>query len=1060
MRSSTPSKIHGIVLVGVIAHTGLAADATVDFNRDVRPILAQHCFPCHGPDEGKRRGGLRLDLEQSAGMELKSGHRAIVQKDVSASELVKRIRAADADERMPPAEAKKPLAESDIATLVRWIEAGGRYDEHWAFKELPAEVPIPEVANSNGSENPIDRFVVAHLQHEGMKPSPEASRETLLRRVSLDLDGIPPTPEEVAAFRGDASENAYEKVVDRLLASPRFGEKLAQGWLDVARYADSYGYQSDQLSSFWPWRDFVVRSFNENLPYDQFLTWQLAGDLLPSPTRDQRLATAFSRLHRMTNEGGTIHEEFRVEGVVDRVNTFGTAFLGLTIECARCHDHKFDPITTQDYYGLFAQFQNIEEEGTYLDSGIIPTPSLLLPTPEQEAQRNAAMAKVATARAALDEAMRSSRPTLSDWIQSRPGDAKIEDRGCVARVDFESIDNGVAASSPATLAGMNLGGSKVVDGADAFRGKALLLNGEDGASFDPSKLAPEIGEVFVPFTLGFELKIPASLGDSSRVIVCRSGGTDVGYHGFDLMLDDGAVAARIYRHWPGNAIAVKTKARLPRDRFVHLACSFDGMGSAAGFAIYFDGERMPVDVIHDKAWKTTEPGNGWSGGVAFGARFRDRGLAGAVIDDVVAYDRALAPIEVKNLVDPTAIEKALHAPLQDAMELRGYFTAVVSEPIRTAAANVRSALKEQVAIENGIQEIAVMEESATKPAFVLSRGRYDQKDAARPVAAAAPAHLGLPSALEPKNRLGLAKWLCAPNHPLTARVAVNRLWAQCFGKGLVPTLENFGMQGEMPAHPELLDWLARDFVRHGYDVKHVLKTIVMSRTYRQSSARSPNDRDPENRLFARGPSKRLPGEALRDSALYAAGLLHERLGGPPVSPYQPANFWTESNSMSPGYSESVAPDVWRRSLYTVWKRTSPMPNMTLFDAPSREVCVARRSSTNTPLQALVLLNDVQFVEACRVLAEKAMKASDATPARIADCFVRLCARAPDADELATLEDLVARQYEFFAADLPAAKSFLSIGKAARDESLDPALHAAFTAAAQAIMNSDLFITER
>lgn len=1030
----------------------VAAPIGTDYNRDVRPILAQHCFPCHGPDAAARQAELRLDDFESATAP-RYGGAAVVPRELDASAMVNRIRSEDPDEAMPPPDFKKPLTAGQIETLERWIGEGARYDAHWSFQPLPREVAVPAVGDDSWPTNELDRFVLARLEAEGLRPSPDAHPATLLRRVAIDLTGIPPTPEETRAFLADPSPAAYEREVDRLLASPRYGERLAQLWLDLARYADSYGYQSDQLSTFWPWRDFVVDAFRDNLPYDEFVTWQIAGDLLEHPTRTQRLATAFHRLHRLTNEGGTIHEEFRVEGVADRVNTFGAAFLGITTECARCHDHKFDPLPMREYYSLFAQFQNIEEEGTYLWSHLTPTPSVLLPDEDRAHALADAREAVEAARAALSRAREEAAPAFRIWLATPDADRSPPER--VVDVDFERVENGIAIGAAGAI---DLHGLSLVDGE---RGRAVRLDGETAPTFDPALLDPALGEAHVPFTIAFSLELPERYGDESRVIVQRSGGTDVGYHGFDLILDAGRPLARIFRWWPGNAIAIRGVERLPSGRRFHLACGYDGSGTASGFSLFVDGAPVTCEIVHDRLWKSTEAGGAFSIGVAFGARFRDRGLPDAILDDVVAFRRALAPLEIARLVDHTAPSRALAARDDHESELRTWFETAFSDPVKAAAATLRARVAERVATENPILEVAVMEESAPRPAHVLARGAYDAPELASTVEPATIAALGLREAFVPRNRLGLARWLTHPDHPLTSRVFVNRLFAHVFGRGLVPTLEDFGAQGAMPSHPELLDWLARDFVAHGFDVKRTMRMLVTSRTYRQASSRTESSgRDPENVRLSRGPAKRLDAETLRDAALFAAGLLDETRGGPPVSPYQPANHWTESNSMSPAYRQSTGKDLWRRSLYTVRKRTAPMPNLSLFDSPSREACTPRRLQTNTPLQALVVWNDVQFVEAARVLAARVAKEVVDDAGRIAAMHWRLAGREIDAHDARVLLDLLVDQRRRFSATPEGAGELIAIGESPTDPSLDPIEHAALTVVAQAILASDAFLTAR
>ena len=1021
------------------------AAAVPDFRRDIRPILSENCFQCHGPDAAKRAASLRLDIKESA-----LAARAVVPGKPQQSRLISRVFAPEG-RQMPPPSTKKRLTADQKETLRRWVAAGAVYQGHWAFEPLPARVPSPAVTDAGWARSDLDRFVWKRLAQDGLKPSPDADPAIWLRRVTLDLTGLLPTPAEADSFLADRSASAREKVVDRLLASPRFGQRMAVPWLDLARYADSYGYQSDQLTPMWPYRDWVVRAFNENLPYDQFIAWQLAGDLLPTAGRDQRLATAFNRLHRMTNEGGSVPDEWRLEGVADRVNTLGTAFLGLTLECARCHDHKYDPVSQRDYYALSAFLNNIDEHGLYDRADIIPSPSLLLPTPEQEAGSKHAAAAVASAEEQLRTAVAGGETRFQSWLASRPM-LRFPDQ--LGRFDFERFDG---VNLPNRLRGAAVGGvrSDEVPLAPGHRGNAAQLDGENNINF------PNLArfERHTPFTVSFWIWDPRIAAEPT-VLYQACAGTDTGPHGYDLMLQDGRLSARMYRHWPGNAFGVRTVATVPKETWTQIAVTYDGSSRAAGLRIYLNGKPLETSVLRDRIHK------GFGRNVlTFGQRFRDKGFRGGRLDDLQLFERSLSALEVARLfADPDGTPARLTEDVPEA-QLREYYFNAVDPDARAARAALTTARQQWVAAEEAQQEIAVMDEmSPPRAAYVLARGRYDapQTDATR-VNRDTPRSISPYPAGAPRNRLGLAQWLTQPNHPLTSRVAVNRLWALMFGRGLVETQENFGLQGTMPSHPELLDWLARDFVNSGWNVKGALRQIALSRTYGQASAvrGAGAAGDPNNILLSRGPSHRLSAESIRDAALALGGVLEDRLGGPPVSPYQPGDLWREANTMSPAYRQSVGGDLYRRSLYTVWKRTAPMPNMMAFDSVSREVCVARRQPTNTPLQALVLLNDPQFVEAARLFGERILKDGGADPvSRVRYAFRAAATREPNAGEAAALLRLYEGERARYRSDPAAAARVLAVGSRKPDPGQPASELAAAAVLGQAVLNLDVTIWKR
>jgi hypothetical protein len=1033
-----------------------ASAAPPDFDRDIRPILSDRCFHCHGPDSGTREADLRLDSYDGATAF------AVVPGKPDESELIARITSDDQSLRMPPVESNLTLTDQQKKLLRDWIAAGAEYTEHWAFRQLPAKVEPPPVKFSDWQRQDLDRFVMARLETEGIRPTPPAEPLRLLRRMSLDLTGLPPTAEEIMAFEAAAARDrdaALAAAADRLLASPAFGEHMAASWLDAARYADSYGYQSDQLNTQWPYRDWVVRALNDNLPYNEFLTWQLAGDLLPSATRDQILATAFNRMHRMTNEGGSIAEEWLAENAADRVHTMGAAMLGLTLECARCHDHKYDPISSRDYYSLSAFFNSIDENGLYDATAKVPTPSLLLPTDDQQARLDAARKAIENAEAALQQAIKKGEGAFNEWLAEN--ELQNEPPDLVGQYAFNGDLATITNEAPGqTAAGSSTGLVSV----ESPNGRAVRFDGDRGVTF-PELLRIDRWDAFT---------IDLLLRDNARnplpvVVAHRTHGTDVGPNGFDLILADGIFTARIYRAWPGNGIGVEAAEPIAAKDWQRITLTYDGSSRAAGLRLYLDGRELPTRVLRDHIYKSAAVATFGAGHFTLGERFRDRGFKQGEIDQFSAYSRALTPLEVKQIA--AAVGKPAASPFDQSAfpesQLRETYFAAHDGAARAARDRLREARRQLVAVEDEVHEVSVMAElREPRPTYLLARGAYDApktdenrvtRDVFEGMLPPFPADL-------PRDRLGLSRWMTQPDHPLTARVAVNRIWSNFFGRGLVATPENFGRQGAAPTHPELLDWLARDFVEHGWDVKRLCRNIVLSATYQQDSRASLElrHRDPENQLLARGPSRRLSAEQIRDLFLAASGLMSPEQGGPPVSPYQPGgDLWRESNSMSPAYHQSTGKSLHRRSLYSVWKRTAPLPNMMAFDAVTREVCTIARGSTSTPLQALVLLNDVQFIEAARGLAASVSTKHASLASQITAAFLRATSRHPTAAELNLLSDLYSEQRELFRnAAQQHPEKLLAIGEAKTRSPLDPADLAALTVTCQAILNLDATIYER
>jgi len=1044
-----------LVSFSVVA-SALSAAERIDFAREILPILAENCFHCHGPDPKNRQAGLRLDTQEGAFR--KKRDRAMIMPGKSGeSEVFTRISSKDPSDVMPPPDSNRKLTASQIELIRRWIDQGANWGQHWAYVPLPRQVTVPAVRDPTWVRTPIDAFILARLEREKLRPSPVASREAWLRRVTLDLTGLPPTLQEQTAFLADTSANAYERVVDRLLASPRCAERLAADWLDVARYADTHGYQADRPWPVWPYRDWLLRAFNRNQPFDEFLTWQLAGDLLPGASKEQRLATAFNRLHMQNEEGGIIEEEFRVAYVVDRVNTMGTAFLAQTLECSRCHDHKYDPFSQKDFYSLFAFFQNIDESGqTSHFTTAIPVPTLLLSTKEQEGQLARLQARCDEAETALQSERQKAAVAFQKWLANRgsiPGPT-----GLVAAFDFDDwknqqISNRVQAQQPGKLHE----NPRPIAGKS---GQGAELSGENGFVF------PGIGHFsrVDPFTLALWVQTPTH---APRAVVVHHSRApiDAGSRGYELLLEDGRVAFGLHHMWPGNSLKVRTRQPIARNTWTHITASYDGSSRAAGVRLYVDGQLAEIEIIRDNLWKDiTYDGN--EPHLAIGYRFRDNGFKGGKVDDFQVYNRALTPLEAAHLAGRddlraawmTAADQLSPAQRSGLFEL---FVSTIHEPTRKGLAQLHQARREHSQTINPIPEIMVMQEMKTpRPAFILKRGQYDQPGDR--VEADTPAALPPFPKDAPRNRLGLARWLTDPDHPLTARVTVNRFWQQLFGRGLVETSDNFGTTGTPPTHPELLDWLARDFVNSGWDIKRFLRQVVLSATYRQSARVTPEllARDPYNHLLARYPARRLTAEMLRDQALFVSGLLVERQGGPSVYPYQPEGLWNEAMGR-PHYPQSQGADLYRRSLYTFWKRTVPHPQMTIFDAADRSVCSVRRQTTSTPLQALALLNDRQIVEAACVLGQRLLREGGKSASERASWAFRLVTgRRPTEAETRVLTRLFEEQKADYQANSVAAAKLLTVAQPHLDPTLDRVELAAAAALALAILNHDGAVNQR
>ncbi|MCA9220048.1 MAG: DUF1553 domain-containing protein [Planctomycetales bacterium] len=1023
----------------------------VRFDRDIRPLLSDRCFHCHGPDTEQRQADLRLDRKDDA-FAPRDGQPALTAGNLDQSSVWARISTTDESERMPPVDSNKKLTPAEMELIKRWIEQGAEWTDHWAFV-APKRPAVPEVPDSLPAVNPIDHFVVRRLRAAGLAPTEETDRRTLIRRVTLDLTGLPPTPDEVERFVNDKSATAYETVVDRLLQSPHFGERMAVMWLDAARYGDTSVFHADGPRDMWGWRDRVVRAYNENMPFDRFSILQLAGDLVPDAHVEDRMLAGFNRNNGTTDEGGAIAEEYRVEYVVDRVKTTSTVWLGLSMECGQCHDHKYDPISQEDYYRFYAFF-NVSSDGGMQTRNGNAQPILEIPDTEKQARLPEIQQQLDDVEKRLADRRTAADMPFLEWVTARETEiaAKPEASTPTGMSLHFALDEG-AGAEVTNLAqpdhkGKIEGQPEWVDGR---LNKALKLNGSTYVDLGDVGRFERTDSV----SYGGWIKLPKN---GSGALLARMDDAN-SYRGYDCLISGGKIAPHIIHKWPENAIKVQTKKALEADKWHHVMVTYDGSSKAAGVTIYVDGEVWQWDVQQDSLSDTviTEKT------LLIGSRHPSSRLTGEV-DDIRFYPRLLSEAEVKQLAGADPILPILQLAAADRSDtqretLFDYYLNNVDAEYQMLSKEQNGLRQQQIELVKPLTTVMIMSDMAKpRDTFMLSRGRYDAPTDHK-VAAGTPAILPPMSEGMPSNRLGLAQWLFDDEHPLTARVAVNRYWQMLFGRGLVNTPDDFGSQGDFPTHPELLDWLAVDFRESGWNIKRMLKNIVMSHTYRQSSRVTPElwQRDPENRLLARGARFRLQGEFIRDQALAVSGLLNDRMGGPGVKPYQPPGLWAEVGlGGNPKFVQDHGEALYRRSLYTYWKRSAPPPNMQIFDAPTREKCQVKRARTNTPLQALVLLNDVQFVEAARHLAARIMQeCSDAQPAkRIERGMLLTTARLPSETELRAFTELYEISLAKFQGDSEAANKLLGFGESKNVGQLDPAEHAAWTIVASTLMNLD------
>ena len=1013
---------HIAILVGLttlLVADGLADDA-IDFNRDIRPLLSDRCYKCHGPDENSRESDLRFDKREFAAGSF-AGESA---EDI---EFLVRIFSEDADEQMPPPDSNLKLLEAEKKLLKKWIEQGAPYAGHWAF-ERPVKAALPPIKNSSWPQNEIDHFVLSKLEANRMTPSRRAGKERLLRRVTFDLTGLPPTLEEIEAFAKDDSPDAFEKVVDDLLKRPAYGERMTSEWLDVARYSDSFGYQVDRGRHVWPWRDWVIAAFNNNMPYSQFVLEQLAGDMLPNATDKQILATAFNRLHPQKVEGGSVPEEFRVEYVADRTHTVATAFLGLTFECSRCHDHKYDPISQKEYYQLFAYFNNIDEAGLYsYFTSSTPTPTLLLSSEDQK-KKLADLEKQIQTKAERLQRLVVDEKAFEKWLDNN--DKKI----LTPPIESNSFEN------------YKHGRNQTVAG--KF-GKAVKLTGDDAIGLKTGNFSRN-----QPFSISLWIQTPDV--KKRAVVLHRSRAwTDAGSRGYQLLIEDGKLSASLIHFWPGNAIRIKTVEPLALNEWIHVGLSYDGSSQAKGMKLYLNGRSAQTEIVRDNLYKNITGGGG--NNISIGERFRDLGFKNGQVDEINVFDKRLTDIEFKLLYDQTLADE-LPKVGKDSLtaEQRKNLMSIFArhhDPKRNEIKSQLKSLRDQRSkLVDGVVEIMVMNDMAKRrPTYLLERGAYDKR--ADQVEPALPEIFGADR--NPTSRLELARWLVSDQNPLTARVTVNRYWQLIFGEGLVRTPEDFGSQGQAPTHPELLDWLAKDFMESGWNLKRLIKNMVTSATYQQDSILNEKfyQQDPDNLLLSRSFSFRLPAEMLRDNALFASSILVQKVGGAGAKPYDlPLSFKPIGADSGEG--------LYRRSVYTYWKRTGPSPVMMTLDASKRDVCTVKREKTATPLQSFVLLNDPQFVESARMLAALELEQQADPLQSIPVVFEKLSSRRPTAREIRLLSELYQTQKKYFDENPKATDQYLAVGKKRIDGKLDKNAVAALATVVQTIMNFDECVMRR
>jgi hypothetical protein len=1076
------------VLLAVSQADGAATTAAspISFNNQIQPILSEYCYHCHGPDSAARKPKkhpLRLDREQFAFEPRDNGKPVIVKGDPKSSELVRRITATD-DDIMPPASERKTLKPEEIALLQQWVAEGAKYEKHWS-QIPPIRPPVPE-AGKSGSQNPIDRFVADKLAQSGLKPNPTENRARLFRRVSFDLTGLPPTPEALHRFLADKSPEAYEKAVDEMLASDASAEHFARPWLDAVRYADTQGIHHDHSRTIWPYRDWVIAAFKSNERFDQFTIEQLAGDMLPNATLDQKIASGYNRLLPTTGEGGAIPEEYLAIYARDRVETTSGVWLGLTAGCANCHDHKFDPLTSKEFYSLTAFFRNNTQPALDSPTSGDVAPMVFVPAKADRQRWDVLTKDISKTKAAVEARRKSAKPDFEKWLYAqldvqKPGPAEITKIGQTVLPLPEGEGRGEGEHTPqsSSLHTLSL---PLVGTNFAYRGTAkgteITWPGAQQFRPGPYGAAPEIGKGAI---ISNAMPVLSRTGKASYGAMIRIEDKPNGavlsrmdlsdnYRGWDLFLTEGRPTVHIIDKWPDIALKVTAKKVLSPGEWHHVIAVFDGtLKGAEAIQIYVDGIAADLEVNNN----TLGPNIETKAPLRLGGR-SDKDVAADTItggkvflQDLAFFDHALNLGEVAHLAANGLLADFLAAEtnsVQRTNRLFNVYMAGFDAPTKKFESKLQTLKTEEQQIKvRGASTLVFEEKKNSEPtAFVLTRGNYAAKG--DKVSAATPAALPPMPSDQPHNRLGLARWLVSRDNPLTARVTVNRLWSQMMGIGIVETTGDFGVMGARPTNQPLLDWLAVEFMDSGWDFRHMAKLIVTSATYRQSEKVSKEklEKDPQNRLFARGPHVRLDAEQIRDQALAASGLLVSKIGGPPVKPYQPEGIWEDvamKDSNTRFYKQDKGEALYRRSIYTFWKRVAPPPSMEILNAPTREVLCTRRDRTDTPLQALVTMNDPEFVEAARHLAAKALRSDPQFDKRLDQITEALLARRFTSAERAVAKDLEEHAQKEYAKNPDAAKSLLTVGESPADNKLPAPDLAAWTLVASQIMNLDESLTK-
>lgn len=1046
----------------------------IDYNFHVKPILSDRCYACHGPDAQKREAELRFDEPESALAALASGNgHAIVPGKSGNSLLTSHILSDDPEFMMPPPESNLSLSETEKAILIKWIDQGAEYKKHWAFaKPQKPELPDPD---EDWAKNEIDHFILDKLAEHNIEPAPEANRAHLIRRLFFDITGLPPSISDLDVWMNDSRPDYYERLVDSLLSQPAYGERMAAHWLDVARFADSEGYLDDFHHEFWPYRDWVIQAFNKNLSYDQFILWQVGGDQMPDAGREQVLATAFNRNHKQNSEGGIIPEEFRVDYVADRTNTLGSAFMSLTVGCARCHDHKYDPFSQENYYQLFSFFNSTIERGDAIFSenaveygqevsnknSMNAGPVLALPTKELTQIRESLLRQIDQKQADIKGLEKANKPAFEAWLAKQRNANRLEQavkKSTLSHITFDDMANGKASDKVSKAKKANYYGSiKAVLGK---KGKAIRSDANGQFVAEGVRTAFERID---PFSISFWIQRPK---DFEEAHVLYNGNDRIqGYRGWDVMLDSNRIHFRLNHAHPYQSLDIRMPEELPIDEWVHFVWTYDGSSKAEGMKLYKNGERITPEIRRNYLYRSTKPYMTFAPtvykpykGLIIGNRHYDQDFTGGLLDEIQILDQEADDVVAMYLFDRNKGKNLFKKSLtENESSLEEFYDLFVDNNLDKERASLREIQAREVVSIDTVQEIMVMGDMLNnRPTYVLDRGVYDAHG--KPVERDVPNEI-LPWRDDlPKNRYGLGQWLIDPDHPLTARVAVNQIWYLMFGRGIVETVEDFGNQGALPSHPELLDWLALDFQKNGWNVKRLVKQMVLSATYRQSSKIRPElqELDPDNHLLARGTRYRRSAEMVRDNILATSGLLEEKIGGPSVFPYQPPGLWKEAmaHTFFPEYEVDYEKGLYRRSIYTFWKRLMPPPGMLVFDAASRSECQMRRQQSSSPLQALLLLNDPQVLEGCRVLAESMWEKNQGDIAKATEQTFRLLTSRPASGrEQAILLKQYADELGYFTANEQEGIAYLDIGKRKLKEASSPLEIAALARVTNTILNS-------